>query len=81
MREGVWKSVVSWGPGAEFQKPVLFCIGKQNYAKTAIEMLLRYIYIRTHGSGSYVGLASWAWFLIECFKTVTKHCLYLPAHI
>ena len=24
-----------------------------------------YLGIRTHGSGSYVGLASWAWFSIE----------------
>ena len=37
--------------------------------------------IRTHGSGSYVGLASWAWFSSERFKTVTKHCLYSPARI
>ena len=37
--------------------------------------------IRTHGSGSYVGLASWAWFSIERFKTVRKRCLYSPARI
>ena len=41
--------------------------------------------IRTHGSGSCVGLASdwlrWAWFSIERFKTVTKRCLYSPARI
>ena len=37
--------------------------------------------IRTHGSGSYVGLASWAWFSIERFKTVTKRCLYSPARM
>ena len=29
----------------------------------------------THGSGSYVGLASWAWFSNERYKTVTKRCL------
>ena len=37
--------------------------------------------IRTHGSGSYVRLASWAWFSIERFKVVTKRFLYSPAHI
>ena len=38
-------------------------------------------YIRTHGSGSYVGLTSWAWFSIDRFITVTKRCLYSPARI
>ena len=37
--------------------------------------------IGTHGSGSYVGLASWAWFSIERFNTVTKRCLYSPVKV
>ena len=37
--------------------------------------------IRTHVSGSYVGMALWAWFLLERLKTLTKHCLYLSAHV
>ena len=44
-------------------------------------LLIIYACIRTHGSGSYVGLASWAWFSNERYKTVTKRCLYSPARI
>ena len=55
----------------------------QNNEYYCIEVPVRRI--RTHGSGSYVGLASdwlrWAWFLIERFKTVAKRCLYWPARI
>ena len=54
-------------------------------ASFILTWLSNFIYIRTHGSGSYVGLPSdllrWAWFWIERFKTVTKRCLYSPARI
>ena len=30
----------------------------------------------THASGSYVGLALWAWFLIEWFITIMKRYLH-----
>ena len=37
--------------------------------------------IRTHASRFYVGLAPWAWFSFERWKTIPKHCLYMPAGI
>ena len=54
--------------------------GKKVFTNTS-KINLYMTVIRTHGSGFYVGLASWAWFSNERYKTVTKRCLYSPARI
>ena len=57
--------------------------GSSRLERCGYDMVFLGVYrpILTHGSGSYVGLASWAWFSIERFITVTKRCLYSPACI